>query len=361
MSQFNIRNIREISNDPLTKFTNELAKKLSKFLTQNQLDQLEDKEDIYSDGQDLESVIKYHSFNSQNQFNFTTEYYPPTEPDGEFVTLWLRGHNMGNTVKDISGFANHGDLIGDPLLVDGTPFDYGIKTQGIKSVALRMNRPTSENENQEYISVSNDSSLQIAGLVTGISYFIRFKIFDIAQQGVSRTLFEKVDDSTPNDGIVVKVGPTGKLIVVLRDSGTEVKKETASSTITTNTVYEVFITYAVSGNAIKVYINNVDTTLSNSSDSSNFHSTLTDHSLSIFRRGLGSQGYVYGDLYDFLIYREKVVSSTEVGHHYTNKWTIADIPYGQVAVTNYYATFLESVQTVSSFSSTSFSSTSFTT
>jgi hypothetical protein len=339
---FNIRTIREISSDPLTKFTNELAKKLSKFLTAQQIDRLEDKEDIYSDGQDVETVIKYNGLQSQQKFNFDVEYYSVSEPDGDKVKLMLRGRNMGNTITDASGFGNHGIINGDPVLVDGTPFDYGIHTQGVKSVALRINRPTSINVNKEYISIPHNTNLQVSGISTGISYFIRFKIHSIAQQGGrSRRLFEKTDGSNPDNGVQIRVTDTGRLVVILKRATVEYKKQTATSTIAVNTVYDIFITYAVSGNEIKVYINNVDTSLSDFTGDTNWHATTSEMSLNIFRRGEGStSGHTYGDLYDFILFREKVVSSTEVSRHYANKLTLADIPYGQVAVSNYSSSII---------------------
>jgi hypothetical protein len=83
--------------------------------------------------------------------------------------------------------------------------------------------------------------------------------------------------------------------------------------------------------------------------------------MTLLRRGGGSDsGHVYGDLYDFLLYREKVLSSTEVTRHFTNKWTTANIAFGEVAVSNYTASYSVVVAGVS-FTATSFSSTSFTT
>lgn len=358
---FNLRNIREISNDPLTKFTNEIAKKLSKFLTQNQLDQLEDKEDIYSDGQDLETVVKYHDeLQSQKQFDFTTQYYPPFEPDGQYVTCWIKGDNLGNQINDISGFDNHGALYGEPVLVDGTPFDYGIHDYGVKSIALRLNRPTSDFENEERIIIPDSTNIRLSGIATGMTYFIRFKVGSIADQdGFGRTLFEKIDDSTPNNGIRVLLSSTGRLIVRIKRGGTEYNSQTATSTIAADTVYEVFITYAVSGNVTHIYVNNVDKTLTDPGASSNWHSPLTNLDLTIFQRGgTSDDGYTYGDLYDFMIYKEKVLSATQVGRHYTNKWTIENYNFGEVMVANYYATYIEDFD---SFTSTGFTSTSFTT
>src|SRR6476619_3804456 len=111
MSQFSIRNIREISNDPLTKFTNQIAKKLAKFTNKQETDKLENKEDVYSNGQDIDTVVKIHSLNSTKRFTFDTPYYPPTEHDNDKVKVWLRADNLGNTLDDISGFSNHGTLL----------------------------------------------------------------------------------------------------------------------------------------------------------------------------------------------------------------------------------------------------------
>jgi len=364
LSQFSIRNIREISNDPLTKFTNQIAKKLAKFTNKQETDKLENKEDIYSNGQDIDTVVKFHSLNSTKSFT-STPYYPPTEPDLDKVRVWLRGDNLGNTLNDISGFDNHGTLVGDPLITDGAPFDYGINTGGVKSLALTFNRPTSDLENAEYIKIPDSSDLQIAGLSTGISYFLRFRIKSLSTQGgQARTLLEKIDDTLIVDAVIVKVQSDGKLIVIIKDSGTEYKKETATSTITTNTVYDLWITYDISGNIIHVYINNVDKTLSDSSDTPNYQTDVSDYSLNIFRRGPGSgtAGYTYGDLYDFEVLREKVVSSTEVGYHYVNKWTLANIAFGQVMISNHWSAYSTPTSPASSsFSSTSFTTPSFTT
>jgi hypothetical protein len=343
---FDLRNIREVSNEPQAKFINHLARRLNKFLNDQQTEKLENKEDIYSAGQDVDTVVKWHSdLGSTKTFDFETEYYPPFEPDGDKVRVWVRGTNLGNTMRDWAEFGHTINLNGDPTLVDGAPFDLGIHTGGVKSIALRLNRPTSELENSEYISIPDSTDTSVEGISTGISYFIRFKIKSLAQQGsYNRNLFEKIDDSTPNNGVKVCVDTSGRLMVYIKRSGTEYNNQTATSTITVDTVYEVFITYAVSGNVVKVYVNNVDKSLTDPG-SPTWHTTLTNHDTSIFRRGAGSNsGYTYGDLYDYIVYREKVVSTAEVGYHYTNKWTIADIPYGQVCITNYFATWIPAPQ-----------------
>ena len=345
MSQFNIRSLREIHGDEQGKFINTLAKRVSTFLNKNQTDKLENKEDVYSAGQDVESVVKFHDLVSTKRFQFNTIYYPPTEPDGDKVKLWIKGDNLGNDINDISGFNNHGTIHGDPHLLDGTPFDYGIHTGGVKSVALRFNRPTSESVNEEYITIpDNSGNRPIEGISTGVSIFMRFRIHDLSLQNTwQRTLFMKRDDNTalPNNGIRCTIDTSGRLILRIRKTdGTQYNNQTPTSTIATNTVYEVWFTYAVSGNAVKIYVNNVDQTLTDPGTSSVWSNPISDLNWYVFKKGGTDQmGHVYGDLYDFMVLKDRVVNTAEVGYHYTNKWTTANIPLGQVMVSNYWATY----------------------
>jgi len=336
-----IKGLREISNDPFGKLLTALSKKFSAFLAKDQAEAIENPEDIYSDGQDVESVIKYHTFAHMKKFPLTVNYQSPSEPNDK-VRRWIKGASLGNTVPDLSQYNTTVYLFGDPVLVDGAPFDYGISTTSLKSIAMQLNRPTSDLENAEHMTMPDGIGVQIAGIATGVSYFFRLRLFDIAIQGDTwRTLFEKMDDATPNNGVVIKIHPTGKLIVVIKRAGTEYKKETAVGTIAINTIYELWITYAVSGNTIHVYINNVDMTLVNNTDAAGFHTTTTNLDANVFWRGPGTElnGHLYCDMYDFMIFREYVVSATEVGRHFINKWTLANIPFGEVMVSNYFASY----------------------
>jgi len=358
---YNLNNIRQIPGDSLTKFTNELSRRLSRFLTRDQVDQLEDREDIYIDGQDFDSVVRVHDdLGATTKFNFDTEYYPPTEPDGNHLRLWIRGTNLGNTIKDWSEFDNVPELLGDPILVDGAPFDDGIKTNGVKSIALRFNRP-SKQVHDEFITIPDDNDVEVSeGLATGISFFIRFRVFSLDEHdGKEITLFEKFDNSDISDGVEIRISSGGRLKFHVTNGGDEFNVQTALGTIATDTVYDAWCTYDKSGDVQHIYVNNLDKSLT-AADSPYWHTNTDDLNGTIFSLGTGlSAGNVYGDLYDFRIYREKVVSATEVSRMYTNKWTIANIPFGQVLIPNYWATYNESAS-LTSFMSTSFTNTSFT-
>jgi len=381
---FDIRSSRALSNDPFGRTLTDLSKRLSAFLSKDQAAQVENPEDIYSDAQDVESVLKYHSFVLAKRFPLDFFYSSASEPDYNKVKLFLASPfpNLGNQLTDDSGFGNHATIGGEPVLVDGN-FDLGIVDgpNNVRSVAMRFNRPLSEFVNGEYLQIPDNTGLQMIGVVTGFSIFMRFRLGSLANQGGKAiTLFEKIDDSTPNDARMAQVSSDGKIIFIEKLGGVTTAKETATGTVTTDTVYDVWFTFRVSGLTMHIYVNNVDKTLSSYAGAVEWHSTLTNHDMSIFRRGLGeSGGYLYGDLYPVpTIFKEKIVSSTEVGYHFTNKWTIADLAFGEVPISNYSVSHTVAVQSftsgsfmsvsytmegvaIPSFTSTSFTSTSFTT
>jgi len=349
---FDIRSSRALSNDPFGRTLTDLSKRLSAFLSKDQAAQVENPEDIYSDAQDVESVLKYHSLALVKKFPLNVFYSSASEPDLDKVKLFLASPfpNLGNQLIDDSGFDNHATITGEPVLVDGN-FDLGIAdgSSNVRSVAVRFNRPESQYENGENMSIPDVTNLRVSGIISGISYFIRFRIFNLSQQnGQDRRLFEKTDDSSRNNGVQLYVTSDGKLKVDVKRAGSSHAFQTAAGVIATNTVYDVFLTYAVSGDVVHIYVNGVDKSLSSVSGPP-WHSDSSDLSLNIFRRGGGSaDGYIYGDFYAMENWREKVVSSTEVSHHFTNKWTLADILFGQVAISNYC---VSETQTVTSFSS----------
>jgi hypothetical protein len=342
VSSTDFRGLVPASNDSTLQLIVALMKKLAKNTIANQIELIDsDNEDIYSNGQDMDTVIKYHSeLSSTHRFDFLTEYFPPFEPDGDIVKMWLRGNNTGNTTQDYSGFDRFATIYGDPTLVDGT-IDLGIMVGGsVKSIARRMNRPTSDYENLEWMQVPDSGGIQVTDQTIGTSIFVRFRLFSLVNQGgKSPTIFEKIDDSTPNNGIMLQARDDGKLVFIIKRGGTTVAKETAAATVTTNTIYDVFVTFTVSGSVSHIYVNGVDKTLTTFGGSVNWQGTLTNHDFFIFRRGLGDDGgFVYGDFYDLKYYRNRVITQQEVTNHYTNKWTISDIAFGHVMITNYWAT-----------------------
>jgi hypothetical protein len=336
-----IKGLREISNDPFGKLLTALSKKFSAFLAKDQAELVENPEDIYSDGQDVESALKFHNFAMSKKFNLTTQYYSAAEPDSFNVHLYLAGvwPTLGYQLPDRSGFNNHATITGEPILVDGTPFNPGIvdSTSDTKSIAISMNRAGSQYENQERLIIADDSDLTVSGLTTGFSMFFRFRVRSTASQGgVNRTIVHKRDDDTPTNATMLQVSPTGRLFFYVTRSSVTTGKQTASNAILVNTVYDVFVTYTIAGNVNHIYVNNVDMTLTDIGVAPSWGTPVTNHDMYIFNKGDTSSGYVDGDLYGPIIYwRDDVITSTEVGRMWVNKLTTANIPFGQVMVSNY--------------------------
>jgi len=245
--------------------------------------------------------------------------------------------------------------------VDGT-IDLGIHNYGVKSLARRMNRPTSDFVNLEWMQVPDTSDLQITGLAVGISIFARVRFNSLAQQDSrSPTIFEKIDDSTPNNAYMLQAKDDGRLVFIVKRAGVTYAKESATPTVLTGSVYDIWAVFDAADNSIHIYLDGIALSLQPFTGAINWQTTLTNHDLFVFRRGLGDTGgFVNGDFYDLKYYPEYVVTDQDVLHHYTNKWTISDIPFGQVMITNYWATFGAAVSgLVCSFSPVSFSPTSF--
>lgn len=358
------RGLVPASNDPLLQIFVALQKKFAKFITTQQVDLIDsDNEDIYSDGQDMDTVIKYHSLNHEQLFSFDKKFYPTFEPDGQYVTLYLKGRSMGNTLKDWSGFNNTAEIHGDPILVP-SDFDPGTYTYGTKSTALRFNRTGGEFENNEWLQVPDAANLRVSSLSTGFSMFFRFQLYNIDNQnGRSRTLFQKIDDATPDNATMLQVKSDGRLVFIVIDGGVTTAKETGAALTPPFSVYDVFVTYTVSGSVLHIYVNGVDQTLNDFTGDINWQTSTTDYDLYIYQRGAGSDaGFANGDMFIIKRYQEMIVSQTQVTNHWNNKITISPHEYGTSMITNYWATFRGAIPPLPglcSFSSISFSPESF--
>jgi len=363
MSHFNLENLRSVSTDPNQRNINELAKKLAKFLSKDIEVNLDDEEDLIANGVQIDDGLKFNdTFYHREQYsNWERMWYPMADMDGGKLSVWLRGNHLGSQLLDRSQFySNNANLFGDPKLVDGN-FDLGYLGGTYKSLALRFNRPTSPATGAEYLSIPDTARLTVNGIATGFSVIMRIRPFSFADQGtgsLQRTLYRKVDDDTPNDGTMLQINNSGRLIATVRRASTNYRViAPAPSAMTTNTVHEIAITYAVSGNDLKIYLDGTDTSATNDPSSPNWGGVTTDHNFLIFTRNKAG-GFVYGDLYDFKFWRERVLTSTEVSNHYTNKLSISNMLFGEVGMTNHFTPY---VPDIDSFTSTSFTSTSFTT
>jgi len=358
---FNLRDIREVSDEPLTKFVSHLAYRIQKLAMEQQTQELENKEDIYSNGQDVDTVLRFHSLTSTKIFDFSLPFYPPLEPDLDKNTIWLQGHNMGNSTRDLSCFNNNNWISGDPIIIDGSPFDYGIHTGGTKSLALRFNRVDGsgldhETVYREHIGISHDTRIILDGS-SSMTWFFRVRPLSTGlDEGKRRTIYLKCDQTgTTNSDIIDAVrfsidNINKRLVIQIKRSSTFYSKETAINKFTANNVYDCFITF--NAGTIHCYLSKTgdtsmtDETLSTSSYTEEWGPDLSNREARLFKRGPGANdGAFHGDFYDFKIYRNYTVSQTDANRHRINKWSISDIPFGQVMITDYYSTYREDTGT----------------
>jgi len=334
-------------------------------------DQLDSPEDIYSDSQDVESGIKFQTnLNHNHVFRFTKEYFPM----GDTEFLWIRGRNMGKRVSEYGYYQSHAspeiEVTGEPLLVDGSPFDHGVydESVGVKSLALDFNRASVEAKglDTECIRVADFYGIDLDN-GTGFSIFVRFSARSLSQNnGNDVRLFAKVDDNIPVDAYQAILRSDGKVRWQVKRSGTERTWDTAAGTIQTNKIYGAWFTWKQSDQTMHVWIENetdqiapVDKTLSAVTGNA-WMDDPTNHDLWIFTKGAGSGGQLKGKLWDFKFYNTLVASSTQIANHWENKLSISDILFGHVMITNHWATQIATAFSTSSYTGSSFTSGSFT-
>jgi hypothetical protein len=263
---------------------------------------------------------------------------------------------MGDSTRDLSCFNNYNWIDGDPIIIDGDPFDYGIHTGGTKSVALRFNRVDGSGFDhgfdKEHMGIEHDTRIRLDGS-SSMTWFFRVRPLSTGlDEGKRRTIYLKCDQTgTTNsdvlDAVRFSIDPINKrLVIQIKRDSTFYSKETAINKFTSGNVYDIFITY--NGGTIHCYLaktgdtSMTDETLSTSGYTEEWGPDLSDRSARLFKRGPNSNdGAFHGDFYDFKIYRNYTVSQTDANRHWTNKWSISDIPFGQVMITDYYSTYIE--------------------
>ena len=316
MSSTDFRVVREPTGDPLTKYVKKMQQTLAKKLTKDAVDQLDSPEDIYSDSQTTDSAAKYGCGCHNHSFNFNVQYFPIEET--EF--MWIKAYNMGTYLKDFGYFAGKDPLVpdvkGDPVLIDGEPFDHGawVNSMEMKSHALRFNR-----EGQDYtdsFAIPHYGGID-ADNGTGFSIFIRFRPrkLDDDDDGFRTTLVSKANETSglQNAYQITMNGDRRINIMVKRDGAAAVKKETATGVILDDVLYDAFITWQDSTDTIRCFLGRYDSnTLSEQTlfDCGYGESwDLADTNLWFGRKGGGTiKGRYYGDLYDLKFINSKYLS-----------------------------------------------------
>ena len=331
---------------PLEQRVNELSKQLAKAMSEtNKIET----DDVVGLGDSDHSLVKYYDeLNFAKTFDTsiigTTGPKLVFEPDYDKLTLWLKYNHLGWDLTDYSGFNNNAEIFGSPCLTSG--IDVGYLGGSKQSVAHDAGE-------EIYYEVPDNTTIQVTGISTGISFFdrVKFKSFT-TQNGADRVLMWKIDDVSANNGFYMKVMDTGKLRFYIKRAGTEYKVETVTP-LSLDTAYDLGFTYTVAGNLMKVYVDGIEQTYTSPAALTWPDSTLN----MVINRRTTDIGCGDTDRMDTRVYREKVLSQTHFANLFTNKISISTALFGEVAVTD--GSIMPRLPMGDSFTSTSFTTTSF--
>ena len=278
----------------------------------------------------------------------------PFEPDFNFLTAHYKFNSHGNFLYDYSGFNNHLEFLGEACPTTGI-------NQGLRGSAQFHSTAMQFDNLNEIISArpvhweqnDNPANMTITG-ATGMSYVFFLNIGQQANAQDWATFYEYSDDASNK----VRIVYDGNLKLLIKRAGVDTKIRTdVGDALQPNTDYILVLTFNNTGPAVKIYINGTDTSTTTSSDTWSTGQRDDEHFFFIDANdttGLWNYNFVQ----EFRMYRNKVLTQTEVNNLQTNKLTITNIPFGRVAISDACVVPIHIGDP--SFTSTSFTSTSFT-
>ena len=266
----------------------------------------------------------------------------PIEPDGDKLKLWFMLDHLGTKITDLSGFGHHGFLKGHPTLQRAS-IDMGFRQSSASPATdtMQFNTALDEvgNPTGEYVIVPDHEDLQFAQYVNGFSIAFRFNSVDFSHDtsfgGIfNRRFASKVDDEDNFWSLVFD--DTGDIDFQVSDNGVLYKRD--FDLLSLNTWYDVAVTYnplggSTSADRIKIYVNGVEG--SSTSSLGLIPAPSFENDLYIASRYEGN-GFFRGTISSFMIWMDKVLTSTEVSNLNTNKWTTQNTPHGKVPLINYF-------------------------
>lgn len=313
----------------------------------------------------VRSRLKYHDpFLQGTVKDVNTVFYMPLEPDGKVVCAYWKLDHHGRYFLDSSGMANHVTIVGNPILKIGIDNGYG-----------RTLYPFFDDNNRGFISdLQARNLLNTSAFRTGFTLTCRIYPESILDPSVNQSKFRviasKHDTVDGTEGWNLSVIPDGSIRFTIKRKGVNYSVTTAAGVINVNTSldpvanYDIVVKVPITSDvpsSMKIYVNNIGyTTVSTS------HLDLISGDTGKYLR-FGALFPIdnhndwykfYGGIQDFRIYREYLLSDTEVASLYTNKLTIRDIPNGKIALAG-MGVFTDQVSYFGGFDTTGFDSTGF--
>lgn len=259
----------------------------------------------------------------------------PAEPDGVAVKVMLFFDHLGNKIIDLSGFKNDGTVEGDPLICR-TSVDLGFMSGSPSSpaVALNLFKNTLGTINSDAIVLTDNSSVRFKDSIYGYSIFLRFNTIDFSKEGglIYRQLVTKRDDS--NHAFLIDFDQDGYIHFQLFDSPTTYRVKSLTPVLP-NQWYDLVATYnpVDPGAELKLWLNGSRVDVS-STDTTHSFNDVGFNNLYIGTK-IPKAGYYKGYIQDFRIYGKELLQD-EITNLWTNKVTVASIPFGKTAIFPYF-------------------------
>jgi hypothetical protein len=335
---------------PLEQRVNELGKLIAKNAADNNPIETDD---IVGLGDSDHSLVKYYDeLNGAAKFDTsiigTTGPKVVFEPDYSKLTAWLRFSNLGWELTDYAGLGNVAEIFGEPCLDEGV--DLGFFGGPSRSVAH-----AADSTGTISYKIPDSPMIQIAGNVVGHSFFIRFNLTSLAQNGGrDATLYEKYDNE--DNFVSIRVDPNGAVKYFVRKIGVDYFKKTANSVITVNTDIDLIVLNSATTNSQLCYVNAVAKTLTTFVEVAGLDDEIVDGI--IWANNSQTAGFVNGKPMDFRHFKELKLTQTHATNLFTNKISISSAAFGEVAVVD--GCIMPRYPIGDSFTSTSFDVDSFT-
>lgn len=330
-------------------FQDKFQNLLNKFNAKITDDSAEEGEDLQTstEGSIGKSYLKFCDFDLSSVHTIDAVTPLPSmfsfEPDYDTCKLYVELDSLGSQVADYSGFGHTAKTVGVGRVHNG--IDYGF-AQSVESIF---------DGRSCYAEIQNHSDIRVSSITSGFSLFFRFLPFSLDETGGYRQVPVCKVDIPDTDWWSFEIYPDGKARFNLTKASSVYSIVTPASTIaatpytslTTSTPrYDVAVTFDDGLDTLKLFINNVkyDTVSSSLDTNTQQPSASLNNNLNIGRfteivAPVTGEKYAarnlsklyHGVFQQIKFFQDKIVTDAEVGYHYTNKCTIANIPFGRVA------------------------------
>jgi hypothetical protein len=264
--------------------------------------------------------------------NFYPTYIPTEEPNGSTVVLYHFFDYLVETYKDFSGYGNDATLntlnsvsatVPFPVIDrDGPDLGRGYPSNSIK---LSGYGPSCQ-----VLVIPDDATLRLAGLTVGFTMVIRFRMASITPDtGEYRRIYSKRDDAS--NYFLIAVDSSGILHFHVQRAGVTTKWKTTTPSVVLNTFHLLTFTYAITGPALVVEVDDVSKAVTTDTDiiqvnASNFSLILGGWGIT------GEKGSINGNIQFIFIVRDVLYTATDFTNINTNEWTKQNIAFGRVAM-----------------------------